>query len=297
MKDNKVEKLRKEYMDVSIPEELDFVVKKALKEGKRDFKKKQYNKKLRAITTSAAAVTVIFTVAINTSQVFANTLSRVPVVSSIVKVLTINEHIINEDRYNADIKTPAIEGLENQDLQNSLNEKYIEENEKLYDAFIADMEALKENGGGNLGIDSGYEIKTDTDRILSIGRYVVNTAGSSSTTLKYDTIDKEKEVLITLPSLFKGDSYIEIISRNIKQQMKEAMEADEHIHYWIEEEIEELNFHKIDEDQNFYINNEYQLVISFDKYDVAPGYMGTVEFVIPTEILQDILVSNGYIRQ
>ncbi|MDU5177028.1 RsiV family protein, partial [Clostridium sp.] len=41
---------------------------------------------------------------------------------------------------------------------------------------------------------------------------------------------------------------------------------------------------------------EGKLVISFDKYEVAPGYMGVVEFVIPTEILSDSLVSNEYIK-
>lgn len=296
MKDNKIQNLKKEYMEVDIPGELDFVAKKALKEGKKDLNKKQYKKKIFAIVTTAAVSTVILTVAINTSPVFANTLSKVPVINSIVKVLTIDEHIINKNGYNADIKTPVIEGLENEDLQNNLNEKYIEENQKLYQKFIAEMQGLKENGGGNLRVDSGYEIKTDTERILSIGRYVVNTVGSSSTTFKYDTIDKEKEILISLPSLFKNDSYIEAISNNIKEQMREEMKVDEHIQYWIDEDIEALNFNRIDENQSFYINSEYKLVISFDKYDVAPGYMGMIEFVIPTEVLSNILVSGEYIK-
>jgi len=38
------------------------------------------------------------------------------------------------------------------------------------------------------------------------------------------------------------------------------------------------------------------LVISFDKYEVGPGYMGIQEFEIPTEVIADILVSNEYIR-
>jgi len=64
-------------------------------------------------------------------------------------------------------------------------------------------------------------VKTDTDRILSIGRYVLTVAGSSSTVFKYDTVDKKEGILITLPSLFKDNSYIEIISENIKDQMRE----------------------------------------------------------------------------
>lgn len=40
---------------------------------------------------------------------------------------------------------------------------------------------MKENGGGHLRVNSGFIVKTDNDRILSVGRYVVNTLGSSST--------------------------------------------------------------------------------------------------------------------
>lgn len=203
-------------------------------------------------------------------------------------MLTFREYDVNDDQYNANIKVSSIKGLENKTLENSLNEKYLAENKKLYEGFIADMESLKKNGGGNLGVESGYTVKTDTDRILSIGRYVVNTVGSSSTTMKYDTIDKKNEILITLPSLFKDDKYIDVISENIKEQMIEENRADKKKFYWVEG-IEQNGtvelFNKILSEQNFYINPEGKLVISFDKYEVAPGYMGIVEFIIPTEAI------------
>ncbi|WP_339316501.1 hypothetical protein [Paenibacillus sp. FSL R10-2734] len=43
-------------------------------------------------------------------------------------------------------------------------------------------------------MESGYEVKTDNDQILAIGRYVVDTVGSSSITFKYDTIDKKNQL-------------------------------------------------------------------------------------------------------
>jgi Golgi nucleoside diphosphatase len=117
--------------------------------------------------------------------------------------------------------------------------------------------------------------------------------------MKYDIIDKKNEVLITLPSLFKDDSYVDAISENIKKQMVEQNKADSNKFYWVEG-IEQNStielFDKISEEQNSYINPEGKLVISFDKYEVAPGYMGIVEFVIPTDVISDILVSNEYIK-
>lgn len=48
-------------------------------------------------------------------------------------------------------------------------------------------------------------------------------------------------------------------------------------------------FHAIAADQNFYINDNNQLVIVFDEYTVAPGSMGMPEFVLPNDILTDLL--------
>lgn len=297
MKDNNLELLKKEYLETKIPAELDDTVNKYLKEGKKMINKKKYIKRISTITASAAAVTIILTIGVNSNKAFAKTMSEIPIVGSIIKVLTFNEYKIDEDTYHADIETPAIEGLENKDLESSLNEKYYDENKELYDKFMLEMKDLEVNGGGHMGIDSGYVVKTDTENILSLGRYVVNTVGSSSTTFKYDTIDKKTEVLITLPSLFKDENYIEIISENIKKQMVEQHENDENKIYWVKG-LEELitPFEKISKNQDFYINQEGKLIISFDKYEVAPGYMGVVEFEIPTEILLDVLIGIGYIK-
>ena len=296
MQDIKMKQLKKEYMDIPIPEELDFLVRKSLKDG--GVKRYKKSNKYKWIGGVVASV-FIFTAAINTNPAFANALSDIPVVGSIVKVLTFREYKLEKDTYSANIEVPAIEGLENKELQNSLNEKYLQENKKLYDEFIADIEDLEKNGGGHMGVASGYEVKTDNDRILSVGRYVVNIVGSSSTTIQYDTIDKKNQILITLPSLFKDESYVDIISENIKEQMREQMKNDENKIYWVsdaglEEPME--YFDRISKEQSFYINNDGKLVISFDKYEAAPGYMGVVEFVIPTEVISDILVGNEYIK-
>ncbi|WP_394884452.1 DUF3298 and DUF4163 domain-containing protein [Clostridium butyricum] len=300
MKDKNLQQLKKNYMDVPIPVELDFIVKKSLEDNGVKITNSRSNfKGIKIAAASIVAATALFTVGVNSSPVFAASLSNVPVVGSIVKILTFREYTVNEDSYNADIKVPSIQGLENKDLENNLNDKYLTENKKLYEDFMADMEDMKSKGDGHLGVSSGYVVKTDNDRLLSIGRYVVNTVGSSSTTMKYDTIDKQSEILITLPSLFKNDSYVNIISENIKKQMIEQNKADENKFYWVEGIEKDINmdlFEKISKDQNFYINSEGKLVISFDKYEVAPGYMGVVEFVIPTEILSDSLVSNEYIK-
>lgn len=298
--DKNIEQLKDDYEKVQIPEELDFLVKKTLKENGINLmnRKKGFNK-FKIVALSTIAALALLTIGLNSSPALAAKLAQVPVVGSIVKVLTFKEYVVNEDTYNSNIVTPAIEGLDNKELENSLNQKYIEENKKLYEEFLVEIEELKKSGGGHLGVDSGYVVKTDTDSILAVGRYVVNTVGSSSTTMKYDTIDKKSQVLITLPSLFKNNEYVKRISENIKSQMLEQYKVDNEKIYWVEgieqDPVMEL-FEKISSEQSFYISPEGKLVISFDKYEVAPGYMGVVEFTIPTEIINDLLVSNDYIK-
>ena len=107
---------------------------------------------------------------------------------------------------------------------------------------------------------------------------------------KFYHIDKESGRVITLKDMFKENAdYIKVISDNIKKQMKEQMKADESITYFLEdEETKEWNFNAIKENQNFYFNEKEEMVIEFDKYEVAPGYMGIVEFTIPTEEIVDL---------
>ena len=299
MEEQNLQDLKKEYISTPIPAELDFIVRKTIKENSVSRGKRTLYKGTRAAAAVIAVCAVILITGLNTSPAFALTLSKIPVLNGVVKVLTFREYTVSQDHYNADIKVPAIQGLDNKTLEQGLNEKYLAEDKKLYDDFMAEIKTMKKMGDGNLAVSSGYIVKTDTDRIFSIERYVVKAQGSSDQKLKFDTVDKKNQVLITLPSLFKDDSYLEIISNNIKSQMLEQMKTGEGEIYWVaapgQAETSD-DFKQISAQQNFYINAEGKLVISFDKYEVAPGVMGSPEFVIPTEALANILVSNDYIK-
>lgn len=63
--------------------------------------KKRNFKGIKIAIASVAAVFVALTVGVNTSPVFAEALSKVPVVGSIVKVLTFREYTVKEDTFNS----------------------------------------------------------------------------------------------------------------------------------------------------------------------------------------------------
>lgn len=291
--DKNLERLKSKYMDIEIPSDLDDVVNKALNRSRKK------NRTPIKILVGSGAVAALLMVVLNTNPVLAKSLSDVPVIGNVINVMTFVEYKVDDEKHHANIKVPSISNLKDKDLEKSLNEKYLKENKQLYQEFLQEVESLQKQGDGHIGVESGYVIKTDNEKILSIGRYVVNTVGSSSTTFKYDTIDKKKHLILTLPILFENQNYIEKISENIKDQMKQQMKEDKTKVYWIldagvENPIDP--FEKITANHNFYINQENKLVISFDKYEVAPGYMGVVEFIIPTELLSDDLLGSEYIK-
>ncbi|MCY7565496.1 DUF3298 domain-containing protein [Bacillus safensis] len=283
--DKYLEHLKDEYLEIPIPPEYDAMVERTLK---RKNKKPHFQQWTIGLVAAAA----LFVTTVNVSLQAARAISEVPVIGELVKVVTFTEFKKSDQGTNIDLKTPHVSGLGDGSLQDSLNQKYLAENKKLYQDFEKETKGYK---NGHLSVESGYEVKTNNDQILSLGRYKVMTQGSSAEERMYDTVDKKNHVLITLPSLFKDDRYIDVISENIKEQMKKQMKEDSNKIYWIGKE-ETDPFKKIKPDQNFYINSKGKLVISFNEYDVAPGYMGVVEFTIPTSVLKDILVSDTYIH-
>jgi len=288
----KINKLKKDYDETVIPSELEDVVKASIRQAKASQKKRPF---IKQWTIGAAAAAALFIGSVNVSPSFAMAMANVPILGAIVDVFTAQQLTVDEKTYQANVATPEIDGLTDEGLQASLNEKYLEENKMLFEQFQQDAAELEKAGGGHLGIDTGYEVITDTDQLLSIARYEVNTVGSSSTTMKYDTIDKQNSILITLPSLFKDDKYVDAISSYVVGEMEQQMDADEGVSYFLNSEFFE-DFETIRADQSFYITDDNKLVISFDKYEVAPGYMGVVTFEIPTDLLSDLLVSDTYIN-
>ena len=276
--------LKKEYMDIKIPENLDDVVKESIKKVDR---KSIVNKK---IIGSAAVLAIIF--GINISPVFADVVSDIPIVGNIVKLVTVKNYTLKKNNVEADIKVPAIEGLENKQLEENLNKEFIENGKKIYEELIEEFPSIN-NQMKYVGSD--YKIKADNDSFLSIEITKEEIQASSYTTKKHYTIDKNKQIVLTLPMLFEGENYIEEISNDIKAQMIENMKKDSNLIYFLEsDENEEVidSFDKIKENQDFYINNDGNLVICFDEYEVAPGYMGTLEFIISDKILKKY---NSYI--
>lgn len=279
----KIDKLKENYNDIKIPARLNDVVNDAIN------KKSNHKIQTKWLVTAASICAVVG--AININPVFADNLEQIPVIGNLVKIVNFSNYQIKDNGYEASIKVPKIEGLDNKELEYKLNKEFEENGKKLYSQYLEEVKGLKEsNESGHKSAESWYEVKTDNDNILSLVIYEYEAEGSSNTTRRFYNIDKKNQTVLTLEGMFKNDDYINVISENIKQQMAEQMKRDKNKIYWLnDKEARNSNFKSIKRDQGFYINKSGELVICFDKYEVGPGAMGLVEFTIPKDIIKPLM--------
>ncbi|MDU2146766.1 MAG: anti-sigma-V factor rsiV [Paeniclostridium sordellii] len=279
----KIDKLKENYNNIKIPARLNDVVNDAIN------KKSNHKIQTKWLVTAASICAVVG--AININPVFADNLEQIPVIGNIVKIVNFSNYQIKDNGYEASIKVPKIEGLDNKELEYKLNKEFEENGKKLYNQYLEEVKGLKEsNESGHKSAESWYEVKNDNDNILSLVIYEYEAEGSSNTTRRFYNIDKKNQTVLTLEGMFKNDDYINVISENIKQQMAEQMKKDKNKIYWLnDKEARNSNFKSIKRDQGFYINKSGELVICFDKYEVGPGAMGLVEFTIPKDIIKPLM--------
>lgn len=221
-----------------------------------------------------------FSIILILSIVFLNIIAVIkPVSADSLKIIPVVDTFITKnykdelDGKTIDITIPHIN-----DVNTEINKEISDNASKLIKKFIsADTQYLS--------LYSNYTVFLETDSYLSFQIVSFEATGSSNTTYKNYTIDKNTGNSIVLNDLFiKESNYLEILTNEVIQQLKQRG-----IPYFDE-------FNTIKSDHDFYINQDNKLVLTFNKYDIAPGSYGTPQFIIPTQSIQHILISNSLIN-
>jgi len=213
----------------------------------------------------------------------------------LVKVITIRDYQYESDKNHADITVPEIElneGLENNEFKNELENSTSQINaeiKSITDKIIAEFETYLEDEKGYQDVTVKSEVLATTKEYFTLKLLCYQGAASGYEWNYYYTVDLNTGERMQLKDVFiEGADYITPISENIKSQMQEQMKADDSITYWLNEDMEDMNFQTITDETSFYLNESGNVVIGFNEGDVAPMYMGAVEFEIPAEVLRDI---------
>ena len=188
----------------------------------------------------------------------------------------ITKKIVSKDN-KLNIEYPMIIGLENAEVQQSINTTI----KKLVYELIKEQGYYEQH---NATVEGWYEIKTNQRGILSlsIGNYTyAYHAAHGMTVVKSLTFNTENGYQYNLSDLFKSVSdYTGVLTGIISDQIKER-------------DITLLgDFKGISPNQDFYIADK-SLVIYFQLYEIAAYVYGILYFPISVYQLQDIIKPGG----
>ncbi len=293
---NKFETMKRSYKEPQMTERQIELMKQSIDKAKIENRKKSKLKKRWFGGAVAVAALATFCILPNTSPKIAYAMEQIPLLGNLVKVVTIHEYQHDDNRNHINIEVSEIVP-ENTDqlpadtattLHQSAEEINMEIRE-ITENFLVEFEKhLKdEEGYQDVGVTS--EVVNTTAEYFTLKVICYQASGSGTQWNYYYTIDLTTGERLELAALFtEGADYITPISENIKVQMAEQMEADESVYYWLHDEIEGWNFKAITDETAFYVNENGNIVISFNEGEVAPMYMGVVTFEIPAEVVENI---------
>ena len=287
-------KSKKEYDNMPVPFELNNLIEKAvskaeyMKAGKSIKIKSGY---IRAGGIICFAAVIFLIIMLNINKSFAMAAKKVPVLGQLASIVTWTDYEDENEKRVINIKMPKIESSGSDNLENRINNEIrvkintvVTEAEERAEEY---RQAFLATGGRDedwhpLEILVDYEVKCNENNILSFVITKAESYASVYTEKYYYNIDMETGREIRLGDLL-GPDYIELSNEIIKEDIEERISTDENamfFGYGENDDFTSARVESIDEDEKFYINEDEQAVIVFDKYEIAPGYMGFVEFVI-----------------
>lgn len=243
---------------------------------------------LRRIAATAAGVVFVFLFLLpNVSVTYAQTLEQVPVLGKLIQVVTIRNYAYSDDYHEMDVDVPSIADDTMGAAADTINQDVEQLIQELTDQFYADVEAIGDEGHTSLYAD--YDVVTNTDQWFTLKLSVFQASGSGTNYYVYYNVDRSQDQIVQLGDLFTDDSYAEVLRQDILAQMKQRMEEDPSQVYWTEDSDMGQDFINLDAGHNFYFDASGNLVIPFDEYEVAPGYMGSPEFTIQRSVFENLL--------
>ena len=288
-----MEQLKQDYKEIKMNEQQKEGLVKMMEQAKKD-KRRKTNKYTKIL---AAAAVATFVVLPNTSSSVAQAMSNIPLLGNLVEIVTFRNYEYKDEHNIANVEIPEVlvddtNKNVSEDNKETLTETTKEINAEIRgiaDKFVKEFEENLKNKEGYQDVIVSSEIMQTTDNYFTIKLMCYQGMASGAEWDYYYTIDLQTGEYLQLANLFeKGSDYKTVISENIKEQMQAQMDADENVSYWLNEEMEEWNFKAITDETAFYLNENNEIVISFNEGDVAPMYMGVVQFIIPNEVVKGI---------
>ena len=243
----------------------------------------------RIAATAACFIFVIFFLLPNVSVAYAEAFEEIPIIGRLIKVITVRNYFYSDDYHEMDIDVPKVSG-EDGDAADYINNDVNKLTDTLVKQFYKDLDSIGDSGHSSIYVD--YETVTNTESWFTLKMRVHEAAGSSNTYYKYYHIDRKSGKIIKLSDLSEDEGFLETLEKEIRQQMQSQMDNDSSKIYWLDDSVIGKDYVAVTPEHNFFWNENGDLVIVFDKYEVAPGAMGTPEFTVDKALISDMLKSE-----
>ena len=284
---------QEDYRKIPVPaemkERLEAGIARAEAEKRRRSKMGRKKKVGFRIAAAVAAAAALFVVLPNTGADVAHAMGSLPVVGKLFQAVTFRDYQYESDRFDADVEVPQIvaDDVESTEAVEQINFDI----EKVTNQLIEEFQASADTGEGHGSLEIHHETVTDNENYFTLKLSIYQGAGSGYESYKFYTVDKRTGEQVQIGDLFReGSDYNQLLSENIKDQMRARMAEDEMNMYWVDyEDMPEMNWEGLKEEQNFYFDESGNLVVAFDEYEVAPGYMGAQEFTVDRSVFEGIL--------
>ena len=189
------------------------------------------------------------------------------------------------DNWSIEISVPRISGMASEVEQDELNAHFFECKDEMIAEYKQNVEFAKqsiaEGGEPHFGYQYSWDVITDSDDYFVFRTVWFLAAGSSTSLNEYWNLDKKTGKLLD----FDEDAVTSLeqmasIREQIFAKMQEVNESGEGM-FWTEDDSLDISLGQVRYLNHWYYNQDGDLVITFDKYEIAPGAMGSPEFVIP----------------
>lgn len=277
-----LEELRR-LQEIHAPEQLKERTLAAIEQGKEVIDMKQLRRKTRRrIATAVTGVAACFIVAVNASPAFALGLADIPALGALARIVCVRSDIYETADSTVTVSVPEVQG-EQTDRVNQLIDEQVKAYEAKAAADLAEYKAAFLATGGteeefaakDIQVKVDYDVKYQSDAVVSFVLTGSQDWNANTVERHYYNLRLTDGSVITLKDLL-GENWVEEANTQIKHQMDVHDGASEMKYFT----AEEGGFQTVDENTKFYLNEQGQPVVVFDKFEVAPGAMGEPEFTL-----------------
>lgn len=229
---------------------------------------------------------VLYGILVNSLPAFADTMNQIPLLGEINHVFLLSSYSKEDKTYLLKVSYPKIKDIKNSALEANINRSIQDIIDQLVECLekeeqIAKQAFEEENipyVQRHVTID--YKVTCCNDRYLSFFLQLTEEQNQDYVETFHYNLDQKRGKNLTLNDLYGAD-YQNIINTQLHTQMKARMEQNPSLTYYIDGyEEPSFLFSGIKENQSFFLDENEQVNILFQSYEVAPGYMGAQVFTI-----------------